>query len=110
MGLGFTLRHRIEATQVRLGSTFLGRLGMEIAPILNTVCVPSVSPTGRLELEYRSLVVDSAAGISTQTVAIAAAADVVLLVTTPDLTAMPGLDRNGGRPCSAHRLLARRRS
>lgn len=41
-----------------------------------------------LELEYRSLVVDCAAGISPQTVAFAAASDVVLLVTTPDLTAM----------------------
>jgi len=42
----------------------------------------------RMELEYSTLVVDSAAGISPQTVAFAAASDVVLLVTTPDLTAM----------------------
>jgi len=41
-----------------------------------------------LEGDYRYLVVDSAAGISNQTVAFAAAADVVLLVTTPDVTAL----------------------
>lgn len=41
-----------------------------------------------LELEYRHLVVDSAAGISNQTVAFAAASDVVLIVTTPDVTAL----------------------
>lgn len=41
-----------------------------------------------VEANYRYLVVDSAAGVSTQTVGFAAASDVVLLVTTPDLTAM----------------------
>ena len=42
----------------------------------------------RLELGYDSLIVDSAAGIAGQTVAFAAASDVVLVVTTPDVTAM----------------------
>jgi len=42
----------------------------------------------RLELEYRHLIIDSAAGISNQTISFAAAADVVLLVTTPDVTAL----------------------
>jgi len=42
----------------------------------------------RLEVDYKSIVVDSAAGISNQTVAFAASSDVVLIVTTPDLTAM----------------------
>jgi flagellar biosynthesis protein FlhG len=41
-----------------------------------------------IEMEYRSLVVDSAAGISNQTIAFAAASDVVLIVTTPDVTAL----------------------
>jgi len=41
-----------------------------------------------LELEYKHLLVDSAAGISNQTVAFAAASDVVLIVTTPDVTAL----------------------
>lgn len=41
-----------------------------------------------LELEYRYVVVDSAAGISRQTLRFALACDVVLIVTTPDLTAM----------------------
>jgi flagellar biosynthesis protein FlhG len=41
-----------------------------------------------LETEYRFLLVDSAAGISNQTVAIAAASDVCLIVTTPDVTAL----------------------
>jgi flagellar biosynthesis protein FlhG len=41
-----------------------------------------------LELEYRWVVVDSAAGISRQTLRFALACDVVLIVTTPDLTAM----------------------
>jgi len=41
-----------------------------------------------LELEYRHLIVDSAAGISNQTLAFAAASDVVLIVTTPDVTAL----------------------
>lgn len=41
-----------------------------------------------LELEYRYLLVDSAAGISRQTLAFAVACDAVLVVTTPDLTAM----------------------
>lgn len=41
-----------------------------------------------LELEYRYLVVDSAAGISRQTLRFALACDLVLIVTTPDLTAM----------------------
>jgi flagellar biosynthesis protein FlhG len=41
-----------------------------------------------LDGEYAHLVVDSAAGISEQTVAFAAACDAVLLVTTPDVTAM----------------------
>lgn len=42
----------------------------------------------RLEPEYDHLVVDSAAGLSRQTVAFAVASDLTLLVTTPDLTAM----------------------
>lgn len=42
----------------------------------------------KLELGYRTLLVDSAAGISNQTISIAAASDLVLLVTTPDVTAM----------------------
>ena len=42
----------------------------------------------RLEPSYDHLVVDSAAGLSRQTVAFAAACDVSLLVTTPDVTAM----------------------
>lgn len=42
----------------------------------------------KLEVAYRHLIVDSAAGLSSQTVAFAAASDVVLLVTTPDVTAM----------------------
>lgn len=41
-----------------------------------------------LERDYRYVLVDSAAGISRQTLSFAVAADVVLLVTTPDLTAM----------------------
>jgi flagellar biosynthesis protein FlhG len=42
----------------------------------------------QLELEYKHLIVDSAAGISNQTVAFAAASDIVLIVTTPDVTAL----------------------
>lgn len=42
----------------------------------------------RLEPDYEHLVVDSAAGLSRQTVAFAAACDMTLLVTTPDVTAM----------------------
>ncbi len=42
----------------------------------------------RLEVAYRHLVVDSSAGISNQNLAFATASDVVLLVTTPDVTAM----------------------
>lgn len=41
-----------------------------------------------LEGEYRYVLVDSAAGISNQTVALAAASDLVLVVTTPDVTAL----------------------
>jgi flagellar biosynthesis protein FlhG len=41
-----------------------------------------------LEREYAFLLVDSAAGISRQNVSFAEASDVVLVVTTPDLTAM----------------------
>ncbi len=41
-----------------------------------------------LEYEYSYLLVDSAAGISDQTVSLAGACDQVLIVTTPDLTAM----------------------
>ena len=41
-----------------------------------------------LEPAYDFILVDSAAGISDQTVAFAAACDLVLVVTTPDLTAM----------------------
>ena len=41
-----------------------------------------------LERDYRYLVVDSAAGVSLQTIGFARASDVVLIVTTPDLTAM----------------------
>lgn len=41
-----------------------------------------------LEVEYKYLLVDSAAGISNQTVAFAAASDAVLIVTTPDVTAL----------------------
>jgi len=43
---------------------------------------------GELEREYDYVVVDSAAGISHQTLAFAEASDIVLVVTTPDLTAM----------------------
>ena len=43
---------------------------------------------GELEREYDYVLVDSAAGISHQTMAFAEASDVVLIVTTPDLTAM----------------------
>jgi flagellar biosynthesis protein FlhG len=41
-----------------------------------------------IEREYRYVVVDSAAGISDQTLAFAAACDAVLVVTTPDATSM----------------------
>lgn len=41
-----------------------------------------------LEQEYDHLLLDSAAGISDQTVTFAAACDEILLVTTPDVTAM----------------------
>ena len=41
-----------------------------------------------VEHEYSYLLFDSAAGISEQTVAFATASDIVLLVTTPDVTAM----------------------
>jgi flagellar biosynthesis protein FlhG len=46
------------------------------------------SGLAELEREYRYLVVDSAAGLSRQTVSFARAADVIVIVTTPDLTAM----------------------
>ncbi len=42
----------------------------------------------RLEPSYDHLVVDSAAGLSRQTVAFASACDASLLITTPDVTAM----------------------
>ena len=42
----------------------------------------------RVEGAYAHVLVDSAAGVSSQTVAFAAASDVVLLATTPDITAM----------------------
>jgi len=41
-----------------------------------------------VETEYEGLLVDSAAGISNQTIAFAAASDTVLIVTTPDVTAL----------------------
>jgi len=41
-----------------------------------------------LEEKYDTVIVDSAAGISNQTVSFAASCDLILLVTTPDLTAM----------------------
>lgn len=41
-----------------------------------------------LESDYERVLVDSAAGISTQTVSFAAASDAVLIVTTPDVTAL----------------------
>ena len=41
-----------------------------------------------LETDYRYLVCDSAAGVSRQTVTFAEVSDVVVLVTTPDLTAL----------------------
>ncbi|MBL8858104.1 MAG: P-loop NTPase [Planctomycetes bacterium] len=41
-----------------------------------------------IEGEYAHVIVDSAAGISNQTVALAAACDLVLIVTTPDITAL----------------------
>ena len=41
-----------------------------------------------LETDYERVVVDSAAGVSEQTIAFARASDRTLLVTTPDLTAM----------------------
>jgi len=42
----------------------------------------------QLEGDYRYLLVDSAAGVSNQTVAFAAASDIVVVVTTPAVTAM----------------------
>ena len=41
-----------------------------------------------LEFDYKYLVVDSAAGVSSQTVSFAGSCDLTLIVTTPDLTAM----------------------
>jgi flagellar biosynthesis protein FlhG len=41
-----------------------------------------------VEPAYRALLIDSAAGVSPQTMAFARAADLTLIVTTPDLTAM----------------------
>lgn len=46
------------------------------------------SGLAELEPEYRFLIADSAAGVSPQTLHLARACDVVLVVTTPDLTAM----------------------
>jgi len=43
---------------------------------------------GALEREYRTVLVDSAAGVSSQTLAFARACDALLVVTTGDLTAM----------------------
>jgi len=43
---------------------------------------------GEVEDEYRYVLIDSAAGVSHQTLAFARAADATLIVTTPDLTAM----------------------
>jgi flagellar biosynthesis protein FlhG len=42
----------------------------------------------RLDDQYSFQIIDSAAGISDQTLALAAASDIVLVVTTPDVTAM----------------------
>jgi flagellar biosynthesis protein FlhG len=42
----------------------------------------------QLEVEYRYLLIDSAAGVSNQTVAFASAADLVVIVTNPAVTAM----------------------
>jgi flagellar biosynthesis protein FlhG len=49
-----------------------------------------VLASGLAEVEpfYRTLLIDSAAGVSAQTLAFARAADLALIVTTPDLTAM----------------------
>jgi len=41
-----------------------------------------------IEADYAALLVDSAAGISNQTISFAAASDVVLIITTPDVTAL----------------------
>jgi len=46
------------------------------------------SGLSEIEPDYRTLLVDSAAGVSPQTLAFARAADLALIVTTPDLTAM----------------------
>jgi flagellar biosynthesis protein FlhG len=46
------------------------------------------SGLGEVEDEYRYVLIDSAAGVSHQTLAFARAADATLIVTTPDLTAM----------------------
>ena len=43
---------------------------------------------GAIESDYRTLLVDSAAGVSSQTLAFARACDALLIVTTGDLTAM----------------------
>lgn len=42
----------------------------------------------RVESAYAHVLIDSAAGVSNQTAAFAAASDIVVLVTTPDVTAM----------------------
>ncbi|MFT4541973.1 MAG: flagellar biosynthesis protein FlhG [Planctomycetota bacterium] len=58
----------------------------------------------RMDSRYEGMVIDSAAGLSTQTLAFAAAADIVLLVTNPDVTALTDayaflkvLTRRGGK-------------
>lgn len=53
---------------------------LELEPLARGLC--------ELEGEYDYALVDSAAGVSEQTLCFAVASDLVLLVTTPDLTAM----------------------
>jgi flagellar biosynthesis protein FlhG len=53
---------------------------LELEPLARGLC--------ELETEYDYTLVDSAAGVSEQTLCFAVASDLVLLVTTPDLTAM----------------------
>jgi flagellar biosynthesis protein FlhG len=76
-----TCRAGVDLLAAGSGYAHLAALPLEV---LHRLAVEIES----LESEYRHLVVDSAAGISTQTLAFAAASDVVLVVTTPDVTAM----------------------
>lgn len=85
---GYTVAEVVTACGPRLDLVAAGSGVSRMAALSTPDLARIANGLAQLEPDYDYVLTDSAAGVSNQTIAFAAASDQVLLVTTPDVTAM----------------------